>query len=112
MPRPTLRAALDFLDLDDIIEYPAAAPVEMGYSEIAPYLGVTPQRVQQIEKAALAKVRAAIEAGDFPAGAEERDVILAILAVPRFRRPPPSPRSEAKRQRDRERIRVRKKPAP
>ena len=45
----------------------------MTQVEVARVLGVSPQRVGQIERAALTKIREAIQRGELPAFAEEQD---------------------------------------
>lgn len=80
--KPTLRGLLDFLDLDEPQNFPDPDLNAMTQSEVALVLGLSPQRIGQIEREALAKVKAFIEnhPDQFPAGAAERDNILEALA--------------------------------
>lgn len=53
----------------------------MTQSEVAALLQVSPQRVGQIERAALAKIRAAIATGEYPALAEENEGRLSKVLL-------------------------------
>jgi transcriptional regulator with XRE-family HTH domain len=65
---------------------PAPAPDErepdnMTQSEVAALLQLSPQRIGQIERSALAKIRKAIASGEFPALAEAGGSKLAQLVA-------------------------------